>query len=148
MFAITRLFVFLGDSSCVPMKDRKIIPLLVFVSLFIQSCTQPANWNQYLGPNRNATVQGPEIVRSWTEKLPREVWSQALGEGYGGAAIFGREVFVLDRKKGEAEIMRCFDLHTGEEKWTYSYEAKGEIPFPGSRTVPTVNKNHIWLLCS
>ena len=35
-------------------------------------------------------------------------------------------------------------MNSGEEIWTSSYEAKGEIPFPGSRTVPTVDKKYIW----
>ena len=40
--------------------------------------------------------------------------------------------------------MRCLDLNSGEEIWNYSYEATGEISFPGSRTVPTVDKKYIW----
>jgi outer membrane protein assembly factor BamB len=83
-------------------------------------------------------------LRSWSDKAPKELWSFPLGEGYGGAAIYGDEVFMLDRIKGEADIMRCIDLLTGEEIWNYRYEAQGEIPFPGSRTVPTVDKTHIW----
>jgi len=121
----------------------KIILQLLLIVL-LQSCTQPANWEQYLGPDRNATISGSEILREWPENGPKELWSFPLGEGYGGAAIFGEEVFILDRIKGESDIMRCIDLNTGEELWNYSYEAKGEIPFPGSRTVPTIDKKLIW----
>jgi len=106
--------------------------------------TSTGNWNQYLGPDRNAIVTGTEILRSWTDKGPKELWSFPLGEGYGGASIYGDEVFVLDRKKGESDIMRCLDLNTGEEIWNYSYEAEGEISFPGSRAVPTVDEKFIW----
>jgi outer membrane protein assembly factor BamB len=126
------------------MKELKITTLLLLIVLIIQSCSQAANWNQYLGPDRNAMIAGPEIARSWSDKQPKELWSHPLGEGYGGAAVFGEEVFILDREKGKSDIMRCFDLLTGEEKWTYSYEAEGEIPFPGSRTVPTVDKKYVW----
>lgn len=126
------------------MKYLKTVPQLILVLALLQSCTQPSHWNQYLGPNRNATISGPEILKSWSEKGPKELWSFPLGEGYGGAAIYGDEVFILDREKGESDILRCLDLNTGEEKWNYTYEAKGEIPFPGSRTVPTVDQNHIW----
>ncbi|MCF8378940.1 MAG: PQQ-like beta-propeller repeat protein [Bacteroidales bacterium] len=65
-------------------------------------------------------------------------------EGYGGASIFDDEVFILDRKKGESDILRCIDLNTGEEWWNFSYEASGELPYPGSRAVPTIDKKHIW----
>jgi outer membrane protein assembly factor BamB len=126
------------------MKYLKTIPLFILTLLLIQACSQPSNWNQYLGPDRNATISGTEILREWSEKGPKELWSLPLGEGYGGAAIFGDEVFILDRVKGESDIMKCLDLKTGEELWSFTYEAKGEISFPGSRTVPTVDQNYIW----
>jgi len=126
------------------MKYLKIVPQLILTLILLQSCSQPSNWNQYLGPDRNAIVSGTEILRSWPEGTPKELWSFPLGEGYGGAAIYGNEVFILDRVKGVSDVLRCIDLRTGKEKWNFSYEAKGEIPFPGSRTVPTVDQTHIW----
>ena len=118
---------------------------LLFCLALLTACTSTStNWNQYLGPDRNAKISGSEILRSWSDKGPKELWSFPLGEGYGGAAIFGDEVFVLDRIKGESDVMRCVDLNTGEELWNYSYPAEGEIPFPGSRTVPTVETKYIW----
>jgi len=118
---------------------------LVFGSLcFFSGCVQQTNWNQYLGPDRNAMVTGAEILSSWTDKGPKELWSFPLGEGYGGASIFDDEVFVLDRKRGESDILRCIDFTSGKEKWNYSYEASGEIPYPGSRAVPTVDKKYVW----
>jgi outer membrane protein assembly factor BamB len=123
----------------------KKVNLILAVLALLTACSAPtSNWNQYLGPERNATISGPEILRSWSDKGPRELWSFPLGEGYGGAAIYGNEVFILDRKVGESDIMRCLDLNTGEELWNYSYVAEGKISFPGSRTVPTVDENYVW----
>lgn len=125
------------------MNIKNLLPLVGIVLL--TACSpRTANWNQYLGPERNATISGTEILRSWSERGPKELWSVPLGEGYGGAAIYGDEVFILDRKMGETDIMRSLDLNTGEEIWRYSYEAAGEISFPGSRTVPTVDEKYIW----
>lgn len=126
------------------MKVLKFIPKLILALLIMQSCSQASNWNQYLGPKRNATVSGTEILRFWSDSKPKELWSFPLGQGYGGAAIYEEEVFILDRIKGESDIMRCIDLDSGEELWSYTYDAQGEIPFPGSRTVPTVDQDHIW----
>ncbi len=97
------------------MRYLKIIPQLIVLLVLLQGCTQPSHWNQYLGPDRNATISGTEILGSWSDKGPKELWSLPLGEGYGGAAIYGDEVFILDRIKGESDIMRCLDLNTGEE---------------------------------
>ena len=126
------------------MRYLKFVPQLILLLALLQSCSQPSHWSQYLGPDRNATITGTKILRSWSEGTPKELWSVPLGEGYGGAAIYGDEVFILDRIKGETDILRCLDLNTGAEIWNYSYEAKGEISFPGSRTVPTVDNNYIW----
>ena len=137
-------FVCLKKFNSTDMKSSKNIFLLLVSLSFFYSCERQTNWNQYLGPNRNATVTGKKILRSWTENGPKELWSFPLGEGYGGASIFDDEVFILDRKTGESDILRCINLDSGEEKWNYSYEAKGELPYPGSRAVPTVDKKYIW----
>ena len=126
------------------MRKLKNAFMLLVSFCLVQSCVQQTNWNQYLGPHRNATVQGTKILESWTEKDPMELWSFPLGAGFGGASIFEDEVFVLDRKTGESDILRCIDLESGEEKWNYSYEAKGELSYPGSRAVPTVDKKYVW----
>ena len=124
--------------------NKKITILLTTIILFAGCSVPDANWNQYLGPNRDATVQGAEIMDSWPEQGPKELWSILLGAGYGGASIFDDEVFVLDRDPGKMDILRCIDLESGVEKWNYSYDASGEIPFPGSRAVPTVDNVHVW----
>ena len=124
--------------------NTKTTFILVIVIL-LSGCTRPANnWNQYLGPNRDASIEDVEIMGSWPEKGPMELWSFPLGTGYGGASIFDEEVFVLDRDPGKTDILRCIDLESGVEKWNFSYEASGELPFPGSRAVPTVDNVHVW----
>ena len=123
----------------------KKIFLLLFTLSVLNAHTQPkTNWNQYLGSDRNATVSGAGILRSWPADGPEKLWSVPLGPGYGGASIYDDEIFVLDRKAEETDILRCIDLNTGVEKWSFRYEAKGEIPYPGSRATPTVDENYIW----
>ena len=115
------------------------------IFLLFWGCTSPSNnWNQYLGPNRDASIDDVEILESWPEEGPAELWSFPLGAGYGGVSIFDDEVFVLDRDPGLRDILRCIDLDSGVEKWNFSYEASGELPFPGSRAVPTVDNVHVW----
>jgi outer membrane protein assembly factor BamB len=123
------------------MKSISLLPIFL---IFLISCSNHNPWNQYLGPGRNAAVSDEKILTSWGEKGPKEIWSLPVGEGYGGASIFKDEVFILDREKGLSDILRCIDLESGKELWRYSYEAEGELPYPGSRAVPTVDKKHVW----
>lgn len=120
-----------------------IILLLIMQQVSAQE-QKGIHWNQYLGPNRNATVDGGRIARSWPAEGPNKVWEFKLGKGYGGASVFDGEVFVLDRIVGKADVLRCIDSSSGEEKWNYTYKAKGELPYPGSRAVPTVDENYVW----
>ncbi|MBK3517090.1 PQQ-binding-like beta-propeller repeat protein [Carboxylicivirga marina] len=120
------------------------IILLIMIQQVSAQEHKTTDWNQYLGSDRNAAVDGVAIAHNWTEKGPDKVWEFKLGQGYGGASVFNGEVFVLDRIIGEADVLRCIDSSTGEEKWNYKYEAKGELPYPGSRAVPTVDENYVW----
>lgn len=126
------------------MKLFRSFLLLIAAAMLIQSCNNPTNWNQYLGPDRNAIAKDAEILRDWGENGPKELWSYFLGEGYGGVAIYDDEVFILDREKGKKDILRCLDLKTGKELWNYGYLAEGELSYPGSRAVPTVDDKYIW----
>jgi len=126
------------------MMNKKTLLLGLLLITNLQIYCQEANWPQYLGPHRNAIADGAEIASSWEKGIPQKLWSVPLGSGYGGASVYGDEVFVLDREKGNADILRCFDLNSGTEKWSYRYEAPGELPYPGSRAVPTVDENYVW----
>ncbi|MDF1574093.1 MAG: PQQ-binding-like beta-propeller repeat protein [Bacteroidales bacterium] len=125
------------------MKEKMVF-LLTALALSTGCTTSHTNWNQYLGPHRNASIEGVEIQEFWSGQGPKELWSFPLGVGYGGASIFDKEVFVLDRDPGKSDIMRCIDLDSGSEKWKYVYQAPGELPYPGSRAVPTVDQEGVW----
>jgi hypothetical protein len=110
-----------------PIKIRVMkikILLYVFTAALFFGCNKAENWNQYLGPNRNNTITANKILTVWPEQGPEKLWEIKLGSGYGGASIFGNEVYILDREKEESDILRCLDLMTGKEKWNYKYEAK------------------------
>ncbi|UCE48196.1 MAG: PQQ-binding-like beta-propeller repeat protein, partial [Phycisphaerales bacterium] len=114
--------------------------------LVIATAETWADWPQYLGPDRNASAPEARLSKTWPERGPRKLWSFSLGTGYGGASIQGRDVFVLDRIVGKTDILRCIDLQSGKEKWNFSYDAPGKNPHPGSRSVPTVDEKHVWIV--
>jgi len=123
----------------------KIVTLLyVFAATLLFGITGDENWNQYLGPSRNNCIDATKILTAWPAKGPEKLWEVKLGPGYGGASVYNDEVFILDRENEESDILRCLELETGKEKWNFKYEAKGEIPYPGSRIVPFVDDKYIW----
>jgi outer membrane protein assembly factor BamB len=118
------------------------LPLLLAMLMTVTAAQ--ADWPQYLGPKRNAVVSDSRLARSWPDGGPRIIWSFPLGRGYGGASVHRGEVFVLDRIAKQSDVLRCIDLESGTEEWNYAYGAPGRHSHPGSRTVPTVDTDHVW----
>jgi outer membrane protein assembly factor BamB len=103
-----------------------------------------ADWPQYLGPDRNAISPEKKLLRSWPEAGPQVLWTVSLGAGYGGAAVSQGNVYVLDRIGNEKDVLRCLDLLTGKEQWSYEYDAPGRVQHPGSRSTPTIDGKYIY----
>ncbi len=108
------------------------------------SCVMAADWPQYLGPDRNGISMETGLKRSWPEDGPNVLWTFPLGEGFGGAAVSDGKVYVLDRVGSEQDILRCIDLATGKQEWTFAYDAPGKFDYPGSRSVPAIERNYIY----
>ena len=102
------------------------------------------DWPHYLGPNSNSVSDQKDLLRSWPQNGPEVLWSADLGIGFGGPAVKDGKVYLLDRDDLVGDKMRCIDLATGKELWSFSYDAPGSVMFPGSRSVPAVDGNRIY----
>jgi len=122
------------------MKNVFSSALILFFALQLQA----QDWPQYLGPERNSTSPQEDILKTWPEDGPELIWAVNLGIGYGGPVAKNGKVYILDRNDALGDIMRCFDLASGKELWTYRYDAPGEVLFPGSRSVPVVDDKHVY----
>jgi outer membrane protein assembly factor BamB len=122
----------------------KIKSAMAMVVLIAATCTSGADWPQYLGPDRNAISKEKGLLRSWPAGGPKVLWTIPLGAGYGGAAISDGKVYVLDRIDNDKDVLRCLDLNTGAEQWSYEYDAPGRVQHPGSRSTPAVDGNYVY----
>ena len=125
------------------MKILRAIFIIVF--LLVSKHVSASDWPQYLGPDRNAVSNEKGLFRSWPADGPKVLWTVPLGEGFGGASISEGKVYVYDRVGDKVNVLRCFDLMTGKEEWTFSYEAPWSVSYDGSRTVPTIDGNRIYV---
>jgi len=119
--------------------------IAIILVLLATNSVFASDWPQYLGPDRNAVSSEKGLLRSWPADGPKILWTVSLGEGFGGPAVSEGKVYVYDRVDSKTNILRCIDLATGKEEWTFSNEAAGSVDRNGSRTVPTIDGNRIYI---
>jgi outer membrane protein assembly factor BamB len=105
-----------------------------------------ADWPQFQGPERNGISPETGLMKTWPEGGPPVLWTVELGPGFGGPCVHDGKVYILDRVEGEQDVLRCIDLESGREDWRFAYEAKGKISYPGSRSHPSVDEKHVFIL--
>jgi outer membrane protein assembly factor BamB len=102
------------------------------------------DWPQHLGPTQDAVSTETNLLDAWPESGPPELWRHDVGVGFAGAAIVDGKVFLNDREQNKADILRVFDLDTGQELWRYTHESPGRVNYPGSRSTPSVTDTHVY----
>ena len=113
--------------------------------------TQDADQNlltdypQFLGPDRNATITGIELDTDWENNLPELVWRIPVGAGWSGFAIVGSSA-ITQEQENDWEKVVCYDLHTGQEKWTHRDHARYYTVFGGlgPRATPTIDGDRVY----
>ncbi len=107
-----------------------------------------ADWPQFQGPLRTGVSPETGLLRSFPEDGPRLLWETELQQGFGGCAVVGEDVFLVDRVMQEKDILLCLAARSGREKWRYESPSAGEPSFPGSRSVPTVVGDSVYFIGS
>jgi outer membrane protein assembly factor BamB len=124
------------------MKDAlTLVTLMVALSV---TSVAAADWPWLYGPRRNHTSEQKGLLRTWPEEGPKVLWTVPMGAGFGGPAVSGGRVYVLDREEKVGDTLRALDLSTGKELWTYAYDAAGSFMFAGSRMMPTVDGEYVY----
>jgi outer membrane protein assembly factor BamB len=123
---------------------RPILSWFILSLAFASLASHAADWPQFLGPDRTGVSPEKGLARTWPADGPKVLWTAKLGLGYGGAAVEGGKVYVLDRDGNKQDVFRCYDLATGKEEWNCAFDAPGDISHPGSRSTPAVDDKYVF----
>jgi outer membrane protein assembly factor BamB len=138
---VLTIFRFKGKGA-MPMKTKvKLITVIISISI---ACAFAADWPGIYGPKRDSTSTEKGLLRTWPKEGPKVLWTAPVNVGYGGPAVSGGKVYLLDRDDKVGDNLRCFDLSNGKELWNFAYGAPGNFDHPGSRTTPTVDGNNVY----
>ena len=118
----------------------------VFLS-FVLLPLASAEWNQWLGPNRDGKSSETGLLAVWPESGPKQVWQvESLGAGYSSLAVNSGTLFTQGVKNGK-QFLIALDAETGETVWEtehgkpYSNRRGG-----GPRGTPTVDDGRVYAL--
>jgi outer membrane protein assembly factor BamB len=127
------------------------MPRLLLLSLLLSGPGNAgaADWPQWRGTGRDNFWPEKRLPDRLPEKLvPR--WKQPIGGGYGGIAVAGGRVFVLDRQTEPREVERvlCLDESNGKKLWSHDHAVHyGKMEFGnGPRSTPTVHRGKVYAL--
>lgn len=104
-----------------------------------------SNWPRFRGPlSDNRCLQETPLAERWPVAGPPVLWSVALSEGHGGAAVWNGSVYLMDYMEAlESDAVRCFSFADGREIWRHSYKCPTKRNHGVSRTVPAVSSNYV-----
>ena len=105
------------------------------------------DYPQFLGPHRNGTLQGIKLGRDWSERPPQLLWRQPIGAGWSAFAVVGN-LAITQEQRGEYEMVVCYDLHSGQERWSHSDHDRYEATPAGvgPRATPTIVEDRVYTL--
>ena len=106
-----------------------------------------AEWNQWLGPDRDGKSPETGLLATWPESGPEKIWQvESLGAGYSSLAFVNGTLFTQGVKDGK-QFLIALDAESGETKWEtehgkpYSHRRGG-----GPRGTPTVDGGRVYAL--
>ena len=154
VFLITNLFQFKGFSGdLVPIfewrwQENQTTFRLSSKNL-LASQMSVTDYPQFLGQHRNGVVSTTKLNLDWETHPPKLVWRRPVGAGWSGFAIAGNSA-VTQEQEGDWEKVVCYDLHTGDVKWSHQDQARYHAPPAGlgPRATPTIAGNRVYTLGS
>ncbi len=107
------------------------------------------DYPQFLGQHWNGVVTGIQLNRDWDAHPRKLVWRQPVGAGWSGFAVVGNSA-ITQEQEDDWEKVVCYELRTGEIKWSHRDQARYYAPPAGlgPRATPTISGNRVYTVGS
>lgn len=114
----------------------------------IEASSEESQFTQFLGPNRNGYLPGPELVTDWTASPPQEIWRlPKLGAGWSGFVV-SQGIAVTMEQRGPEEWVTAYRFDNGQPVWGHAIKARHETVLGGvgPRSTPTIDGTNVYAL--
>jgi outer membrane protein assembly factor BamB len=104
-------------------------------------------WTDFRGPRRDGHYQQGPILTAWPDIGLPLLWQQPVGGGYASFVIANGKAFTLEQRRRQ-EVAAAYDVQTGRELWTNSWDADFQEAMggPGPRATPTWHAGKVYVL--
>ena len=104
-------------------------------------------WTDFRGPNRDGRYAQSTIRTDWPIDGLTPVWRQPIGGGYASFTVANGRAFTTEQRRDQ-EVVTSYDLATGRELWSHSWDAhfREALGGPGPRATPTWFEGRVYAL--
>lgn len=133
---------------------RQVPALLIITCTLAILPAHAKDWPQWRGPDRTGVSSETDLLDQWSAEGPKLLWSRTdLGGGYSTPAIVGDRLYILGSSDLENEFVQALDTSAeGKQVWSRRIGKVGEPdqkpPYPGARSTPTIDGDHLYVLGS
>lgn len=121
---------------------RLLATCILCVLLSANAYTQTAQWR---GPERSGIFPETSLLQEWPEQGPEMILKvDSLGKGISSPVLYDGVVYITG-KKGDHDFLSAVDLE-GNVKYQVNYGRSWEKSYPDSRTTPTIDGDHIYVI--
>ena len=133
-----------GDLVPVFVPRWKTVETVVSAELLDDSVPR-LDYPQFLGLARNGTVLGVKLARDWETQPPKQIWRRPVGTGWSGFAVAG-DLAVTQEQHSSEERVVCYDLVTGNIRWSHADKARftSSVGGIGPRATPTITAGRVY----
>lgn len=127
------------------MKDEELSLKGALTKGVAQASELKGDWAQFRGPALDSKSDDQKaLLEEWPEGGPSKIWEIGLSKGHGGAVVHKGMAYVLDYDTETLhDVIRCLNVETGKEIWTFSYPVKTKNNHGITRSVPAVNDKYM-----
>ena len=96
---------------------------------------------------RDGVYDEMNILTVWPAQGLPQLWKQPVGGGYASFVAAGGRAFTIEQRRGQ-EVVAAYDLETGRELWTNSWDAdfRESMGGDGPRATPTWHEGRLYAL--